>query len=153
MKKLLAILTVTILTAGVAALACGEKAAVAGCPKSAESVERVVTMLDDGIRIMLASNDSAMVEQIQATNGRCKSACHGECPMSGEAVNRVVEKTDRGVVITATSTDSSTVKALQEYAGGGGEGCSKKKAAQQASNDGGCSKNKADAAARVAANR
>ena len=153
MKKLLAIITVTLLAAGAAALACGEKASVTGCLKSAESIERTVKNLDDGVKIMLASNVPAMVEQLHATGGRCKSDCEKQCPMAGESVNRVVDKTDNGVVITATSADADVVKALQKHAGSAKGGCSKSKGATQASNDGGspCMKNKGEE--RVAANR
>lgn len=147
MKKLLAILFVTMLAGGAAVLACGDKAAVTDCPMTAKSIDRTVEAMDNGVRITLASNDAEMVKKIQAKGGECgECSKSGDCALMRDAVTRTVEKTDTGIMILATSSDAETVKTLKAHAASEG-GCKfkkgKKGAAEKTSNeDGGCDKNK-----------
>ncbi|MDH3285180.1 MAG: hypothetical protein OEQ13_10600 [Acidobacteriota bacterium] len=138
MKKVLVIVSVLLLAAGSAALACGSKADVTGCSKSAESIQRTMKKIDNGVQIMLASDNAEMVAQIQEKGGECRSCCGGDCVMKGEGVTRVVQKTANGVTITATSANPEIVKALQTHATAAKDGgCPlKKKGNKQAK--GGC---------------
>lgn len=157
MKKVLAILFVTMLAGGAAVLACGDKEAVTACAKSAESIDRKVETMDNGVRIILASNDAEMVKQIQAKGGECgECSKSGDCALKSDTVARKIEKTDTGIVITATSSDADTVKMLKTHAASDG-GCKfkkgKKGVAEKTSNEeGGCNK-KGKKADTVAASR
>jgi hypothetical protein len=118
MKRLVALTALSLLAA--LPLVAGDtpqaKAAAACCLKTA-GAQRMVTNLDNGVKIAITGGDPKLVAMIQEETATCpKAGCSKECPMQAEGVKRTIEKTDAGVVITATAMDLAMVKKLQEHA-------------------------------------
>jgi len=91
----------------------------------APGFERVVTNLENGVRITLTAEDPSAVAELQRRTETCpKGGC--DCPMHAEGVSRTVDKTTEGVVITATSSDPTLVKKLQQHAAEAAGGCGHK---------------------------
>ena len=152
MKRILTITVLTFFLAASVVLACGanktqQVADNGNCPFGMADVTRTATNLDNGARIVLASNSPETVKWIQAQMGGCPKAAAdkakqggcGDCPMMHSDWTRNVENTDSGVVVLLTSTSAADVKKIQESAaqmakGGCAKGgCDKKKATQTAS--------------------
>jgi hypothetical protein len=152
MKRILTITVLTFFLAASVVLACGanktmQTADKGGCAFGMADVTRTVTNLDNGAKIVLASNNAETVKAIQTQMGGCPKAAAekakqggcGDCPMMHADWTRNVENTDSGVVVMLTSTNASDVKKIQETAasmakGGCNKGgCDKKKATQTAS--------------------
>ncbi len=150
MKRLFLMMVLAALVA--APLMAADAAAPKACCK-ASGVERTVTNLDNGVKVMMTAKDPKAVAMIQEMSATCSNdtPCCKDCPMAAEGVTRTVEKTAAGVTITATATSLELVKKLQEHAatmtaGAGMKGCCKGKAgAHDAEMGGKCPYAKGDA--------
>ena len=84
------------------------------------AVTKTVTLIADGVKLELASDDPQVAAGLQERVAKCECT---DCPMRAAGVSRSVEKTAKGVLITATSGDAATVKKLQEDAEAKGTRC------------------------------
>lgn len=80
-------------------------------------VTPAVTKLDNGVKIVVTSNDAEALQKVQKRMGHCRvSAGCGDCPLKTDGVKRTVEMTDEGLVITATADSPELIEKIQAYA-------------------------------------
>ncbi len=129
MKRFLLLTVLVALIAAPAALACGKDGAMAAssngheCPAAMQGVERTVTNLDNGVKIVMTASDPKLVETLQShVASETKEGCCPDCPMANKAWNRVVENTKDGVVVILTANSKADVTKLQTAVASMGKG-------------------------------
>ena len=128
MKRFLIIAILVVFALSAPVLACGNDA---GCAKNANSemakgfcvkcatknVQKTITNLDNGVKILFATQDKTSAEQLFKTlqaNQKDIVSCKGQCPIKSKGVERQVKMIDGGVLVTVTSPDAEMVQYLQK---------------------------------------
>jgi lysyl-tRNA synthetase class II len=115
MKRLIVFAALFALLAASPALACGDDKAKS--EMAWKQVKPQMEKLDNGVRLVFASTDGAMIEHIKtaATSGKILS-CEGQCPMKTKTIQRQVKVEDGRVILTATSELPEMASYLQKQA-------------------------------------
>ncbi|MDQ7007692.1 MAG: hypothetical protein Q9Q40_10695 [Acidobacteriota bacterium] len=128
MKRFLIIAILAAFALSAPVLACGNDA---GCCSKANSemakgfcvkcatknVQKTITNLDNGVKILFATQDPASTQQLFKTlqaNQKDIVSCKGQCPTKAKGVERQVKMVEGGVLVTVTSPDAEMVQYLQK---------------------------------------
>lgn len=130
MKRFLIIAVLVAFALSAPVLACAKDAGKGGCSMNAKGemagfcvkcatkgVEKTITNLDNGVKILFATQDKASSEQLFKTLQSHEKeivSCKGQCPTKAKGVERQVKMVDGGVLVTVTSPDAEMVEYLQK---------------------------------------